>query len=88
MCSPRQDFHQQDSFSFQNQSSQIQDTVNPRFFQGHTMVSEVPPCFQWGHFFRKSPIPKLDSLHLDARLSGLGANWNHRVYSYLYLISL
>ena len=51
------------------------------FFRDIQWFLKFLPAFNGVTFFRKSPIPKLESLHLDACLSGLGAIWNHRVYS-------
>ena len=53
------------------------------FFRDIQWFLKFLPAFNGVTFFRKSPIPSLDSLHLDAYLSGLGAIWNQRVYSTL-----
>ena len=59
--------------------SRIQLTQD--FFRDIQWFLKFLPAFNGVTFFRKSPIPRLDSLHLDTCLSGLGAIWNHRVYS-------
>ena len=51
------------------------------FFRDIQWFLKFLPTFNGITFFRKSPILRLGSLHLDACLSGLGAIWNHRVYS-------
>ena len=66
-------------FRSSSHKSRIQLTQD--FFRDIQRFLKFLPAFNVVTFFRKSPIPRLDSLHLDACLSGLGAIWNHRVYS-------
>ena len=63
-------------FRYNSHKSRIQLTQD--FFRDIQWFLKFFPAFNGITFFRKSPIPRLDSLHLDACL---GAIWNHRVYS-------
>ena len=66
---------------FRNNSHKSRIYLTEDFFKDIQWFIKFLPAFNSVTFFRKVPIPKLDSLHLDACLSGLGAIWNGRVYS-------
>ena len=66
-------------FRSYSHKSRIQLTRD--FFRDIQWFLKFLPAFNGITFFKTFPIPKLDSLHLDAFLSLLGAIWNHRVYS-------
>ena len=66
---------------FRSNSHKSRIHLTQEFFRDIQWFLKFLPAFNGVTFFRKSPIPKSLSLHLDACLSGLGAIWNHRVYS-------
>ena len=68
-------------FLFRNNSHKSRIQLTQDFFRDIQWFLKFLPAFNGVTFFRKSPIQSLDSLHLDASLSGLGAIWNQRVYS-------
>ena len=66
---------------FRKNSHKARIHLTQDFFRDIKWFLKFLPAFNGVTFFRKSPIQSLDSLHLDACLSGLGAIWNNRVYS-------